>query len=91
MEKPVLNEKLIDRTYLSRPQQILKSEQDLFINILEQNFPEDQIILKKLNQKISPLPTELLKCMRIDFSEESELEGGNLEESGNFTEDNDYE
>ena len=79
LEKPVLNEKLVDRSYLSRPKKIQKSEQELFISILEENFPSDDAILKKLNQNISPLPTELLRCLRVDFSDENEFLEENIE------------
>ena len=36
-----------------------------------------QELNNKLNQKICPLPTELLKCMRIDFSEDEEEDDDN--------------
>lgn len=37
----------------------------------------------KLNQKICPLPSELLRCMRIDFSEDDE-DDNSYEEIGKY-------
>lgn len=42
------------------------------MELLESHFPSLEELNAKLNQKICPLPTELLRCMRIDFSEEDE-------------------
>ena len=54
-----------------------------FLELLKGNFPQDTAINQKLNQKICPLPTELLRCMRIDFSEEDEEEDS-YEEVGKY-------
>jgi hypothetical protein len=43
-----------------------------FLALLEQHFPPVSALNAKLNQKICPLPGELLRCMRIDFSEDED-------------------
>lgn len=64
------------------PGKVRDSERLSFIEHLERHFPPIETLNGKLNQKISPLPKELLRCMRIDFSEESEAES--YEEIGKY-------
>lgn len=70
--KPLFSEKLIDKNHFFKPKTVSDKERLKFIELLEQHFPKSEELNLKLNQKICPLPTELLKCMRIDFSEEEE-------------------
>lgn len=53
------------------------------MELLENHFPCVEELNTKLNQKICPLPTELLRCMRIDFSEEDE-DDNSYEEIGKY-------
>lgn len=64
------------------PGKVSDAERLSFIEHLERHFPSIEMLNSKLNQKISPLPKELLRCMRIDFSEESE--GESYEEIGKY-------
>lgn len=70
MLRPIFSERLIDKSSLQKPLPVSDKERLKFLSLLEQNFPSIEILNTKLNQKISPLPSELLRCMRIDFSEE---------------------
>ena len=68
MLRPIFSERLIDKSSLQKPLPVSDKERLNFLALLEQNFPSIEILNTKLNQKISPLPSELLRCMRIDFS-----------------------
>ena len=70
--KPVFSERLLDRGNFYKPKAVSDPERLRFLELLKRNFPTARNINQKLNQKICPLPTELLRCMRIDFSEEDE-------------------
>jgi len=66
--KPLFSEKLIDKNHFFRPRPVSDKERLKFMELLERHFPRAEDLNIKLNQKICPLPTELLRCMRIDFS-----------------------
>jgi hypothetical protein len=51
-----------------------------FIQLLSENLPEKSSLHHKLNQNITPLPSEILKCMRLDFTEDS-IDDENYDES----------
>ena len=68
MVRPAFTERLVDRSHLLRPQPVNDQERLKFLSLLESYFPAKEILNSKLNQKICPLPGELLRCMRIDFS-----------------------
>ena len=66
-----------------KPSAVTDKERLRFIEMLKDNFPASNRLNEKLNQKICPLPAELLRCMRIDFSEE-EGEEDSYEEVGKY-------
>ena len=70
--KPLFSERLIDKNHFYKPKPVSDQERLKFIQLLQKNFPILEELNSKLNQKICPLPTELLRCMRIDFTEEEE-------------------
>lgn len=82
--KPLFSERLIDKNNFFRPKTVSDKERLRFMELLEVNFPSVSELNSKLNQKICPLPTELLRCMRIDFSEEEEDDDNSYEEIGKY-------
>lgn len=72
MVRPSISDKFIDRNTFVKPLQISSEERNKFLKILEENLPEIASLNRKLNQNITPLPSEILKCMRLDFSEDNE-------------------
>lgn len=60
----------MDKNHFYRPKPVSDRERLRFISLLENFFPSVEQLNLKLNQKICPLPTELLRCMRIDFTDD---------------------
>ena len=56
------------------PPLVTQLQRDRFISLIEENLPPISKLKEKMNQKITPLPREILKCMRLDFSDEIEDE-----------------
>jgi hypothetical protein len=83
MLRPTFTERLVDRSHLLRPQPVTDQERLQFLGLLEQHFPPPEALTGKLNQKICPLPSELLRCMRIDFSEDDD-DDNSYEEIGKY-------
>lgn len=81
--KPLFSERLIDKNHFFKPKPVSDKERLRFIELLEQHFPQILDLNSKLNQKICPLPTELLRCMRIDFSEDDD-DDNSYEEIGKY-------
>ena len=54
------------------------------MDIISKNLPSTEVLVSKLNQKITPLPIEILKCMRLDFSEDIDEEEDNYEEISKY-------
>jgi hypothetical protein len=81
--RPLFAERLVDKSQLLKPTPVSDRERLQFLALLEKHFPPTSALTAKLNQKICPLPTELLRCMRIDFSEEDE-DDNSYEEIGKY-------
>ena len=79
-------DRLIDRSHIVYPKLITEEERVQFLEIIDKNMSDVSSLNSKLNQKITPLPMEILKCMRLDFSEDA-----NEEDEDNFEEISKYE
>lgn len=70
IQRPIVSDKFLDRSHLVRPAPVSDEERNRFLNILNENLPDELTLHRKLNQKITPTPSEILRCMRLDFSED---------------------
>jgi hypothetical protein len=84
---------LIDRTTYIKPPEITVRERLEFIRILEENLPERVSLHRKLNQNITPMPSEILRCMRLSLTDEDDEneEEGSFDENYDNWESNKYE